>query len=212
MSNKYFQENKHNIMAEAGYSNSYNNNRYQNNNRQQYRKPKWEVEQERKAAQEKDKKEKEEKNLKNCELTESNFPSLGAPTSKVRVWGGEKSFASMATEWEQQKKKEEEEKQKTKEEQNSNSYRRHNVPLPQFHNVRRFIDSEDETEEVEQVHKPNPNEDEEGWTVVDRKKIRREKTIEEKFAEKEQHQEENENTVWGDNTPQEHETCWDTRP
>jgi len=207
---KYIPVNMRNMKTDEKSPSSNANQR--NNDRRPYRKSKWEVEQEQKALEEKKRKEKEEKDLKNCELTDSNFPTLGAPVSKTRVWGGEKSFASMAVEWEHQKKKEEDEKKQQKqEEQAHNQYRRHNVPLPQFHNVRRFIEPEDEVEE-ESKHDPSKNDDG-GWTFVDRKKIRREKTVEEKFAQAAQSlDQEDDNTVWGETAPQEHETCWDTRP
>ena len=79
--------------------------------RQRYhRKSQWELE---KEEQERKQKAVDIETEKKRELTEENFPVLGNSNSSVKVWGGQKTFASLATEWDDKKKKDEiEQKQK----------------------------------------------------------------------------------------------------
>ena len=210
MINKFDQQTKRMMMSDAAAAVRQNNNsRYQNNNsgRRPYRKSKQEVNEEIKRAEEERKKQQDELNQKNCELTETNFPSLGTPTSQVRVWGGTKSFAELAVEWDEKKKKEEHEKKV--EEVVQPVKNRQNVPLPRFNNIHRFVEQED-FEQPEQ--KPTEEDD---WVTVRHKKIRREKTFEEKIQkikEDQSYEDVHDESVWNNDAPQEHETCWDTRP
>lgn len=169
------------------------------------RKSQWQVE---KDDEEKKQKEADIEAEKKREFTEENFPVLGSSSSQVRVWGGEKTFATLATEWNDKMQKDEiEKKQKDTEQQETMFHKRTNIPLPRFHNVHRFVEPEDEEESVP-YQKVDP--EEEGWVTVDRKKYRREKTLEEKFA-RPPTPDENGDTVWDGSAPEEHETCWDER-
>lgn len=126
-------------------------------------------------------------------------------------WGTKKTFASLAAEWDEQAKLAEIQKQQDEhEKQNEMVFSRKTVmPLPRFHNVRRFVEPEEEEEATEQVPQ-NSNPDDEGWVTVDRKKYRREKTIEEKLN-RPVTPDEHDETVWNGDAPEEHETCWDQR-
>lgn len=125
-------------------------------------------------------------------------------------WGDKKSFASLAVEWDEHSKLAELEKQQQEHEKQQDMVfnRKTVMPLPRFHNVRRFVEPEEIEEETEE--KPTvSNPDDEGWTTVDRKKYRRQKTIEEK-ANRPPTPDQDE-TVWDGNGLEEHETCWDQR-
>ncbi len=196
-SNKYIPPNKRNTDTM--------NNTHQQQNRRPYRKPQWEIAEEERRAKEQLKLSAEEERRKNVELTDNNFPSLGSPVSKATAWGGAKSFAALAVEWDEKTKMEE--KQQEKVEEPTTVFRRRNaLPLPQFHNVRRFVEPE---EEEEQPSKPTPVEDD-GWVTVDRRKYRRQKTIEEKLA-RPPTPDQNNDSVWNNDAPEENETCWDER-
>lgn len=124
--------------------------------------------------------------VKEIKKTENDFPSLGSAPSSARVFDhpAGKSFATMATEWtraaEEQKRAEELEK---KDLEALDNLRKYPVALPRFHNVRHFVEPEDDEEEEEQVKQPVQNPEEEGWIEVKpKKKIRRPKTFEEKMA------------------------------
>jgi hypothetical protein len=177
--------------------------------RQRYhRKSHWELEKEEQARKQKD---AEVESEKKRELTEENFPVLGSTSSSVKVWGGPKTFAVLATEWDDKRKKDElEKKQKEIEEQETTFHKRVTAPLPRFHNVHRFVEPEDDEEDAEHPVQQKIDSEEQGWVTVDRKKYRREKTIEEKLA-RPPTPEENDDTVWNGDAHQEHETCWDER-
>lgn len=174
------------------------------------RKSQWQLEQE---EEEKKKVIQQQELEKKKEFTEDNFPSLGSAPTSVKVWGEKKTFAALAVEW--NKKAEEdaiEQKHREKEEQEAALFhRRANVPLPRFHNVHRFVEPEDEDDDEleEEFNQPPANPEEEGWTVVDRAKRRRQKTIEERLERSPTP--ENDDTVWNGDAPNEHETCWDER-
>jgi hypothetical protein len=125
---------------------------------------------------------------------------------RASSWGGKKTFASLAAEWDEHAKIAELDKQQ--EEKDTTFNRKTVMPLPRFHNVRRFVESEEE-ESVEDQPQQTSNPDDEGWVLVDRKKYRREKTLEEKLNRPPTP--ENDGTVWDGNAPEEHETCWDQR-
>jgi hypothetical protein len=170
---------------------------HRRDNRQNY-KSQWQIEQDVKAENNKKKKLEDEKGR---EFNDNNFPSLvSAPTNKT-VWGGQKSFAVLASEWKQTEEVKKESSETEKNEQRSYIYRQ-NLPLPKFHNVRRFVEPEDE----EDTPVETTVNDDSDWKLVDRKKIRREKTIEEKLAETEDI---NDDSVWNADAPEEHETCWE---
>ena len=139
-----------------------------------------------------------------CEYNEANFPSLGNPKNKMAVWGGSKSFAELASEWkikdetENEMLKQNEEIKKTQE---STYLYRQNIPLPKFHNVRRFIEPEDDKEQ-------NVQQEESEWVLVDRKKVRREKTVEELIARRELESSKEANET-NEEQAQEYESCWD---
>lgn len=180
------------------------------NNQQPYRRQRYEVvEEERQAASKKKAEQEQERNSK-CELTEDNFPALGAPVSKMSVWGGgTRSFASLAAEWSEKEKLDESKKTiQEKEELAKPVKHRQNIPLPRFQNVRRFRENDDKPEKVE-----NSNQEESEWTLVERKKYRKEKTFEERIQQLEEkaEQEENDDSVWNNEAPNEHETCWEDR-
>ncbi len=148
------------------------------------------------------------RNEKKDEVEKSESQLKEATTS---TWGTKKTFAALAVEWDEQSKMTELQKQQEEyEKQQDMAYTRKTVmPLPRFHNIRRFVEPEDAEETVEQPPQPS-NPDDEGWTVVDRKKYRREKTIEEKLNRPVTPDEADE-TVWNGDALEEHETCWDQR-
>lgn len=172
-------------------------------------KPQWEVERESNEEVVKQKALEEEKGR---ELTDNNFPRLVALPTKLSVWGGSRSFADLANEWKEKTVEDEISKKNAEDEKNEERtyVYRQNLPLPKFHNVRRFVEADDEEDSyVEAAPQANPTDDDSGWTLVDRKKVRREKTFEEKLAA---HAETTDDSVWNADAPEEHETCWDDKP
>jgi hypothetical protein len=153
------------------------------------------------------------------QFKEEDFPPLST-AQNIKVFDNKPgtSFASLAKDWssvhfEQMaineiRKREEEERERAR-----NSIR---TPLPKFKNFHRFIDTQNDVQEVpyevtyehpEDEEKPvAKNEDDEGWVTVERRKRRKVKhkpTIEEianKASDSEQ-EEEQEDTVW--NVPEE---------
>lgn len=151
----------------------------------------------------------EEIRMKNIEKTEENFPStlLGTGYTRTSTWGG-RSFASLASEWDEETKKQEIIQRIQEKEQDKT-----NFVIPRFHNIRKFTDEEEPPNTiVEELPKDDPD----GWTriVPKKEKLARKKeqkqnqTIEEKFPDEE---EKNDNSVWNDEGPQEYETCWDDK-
>lgn len=190
-------------MRNANHDEKPRNNSYQNN-RRPYRKSKWELDEEDRQSAEKKKIEEEEYRKRNCEVTDTNFPSLGNPPTKMSVWGGTKSFAAMAAEWDEKKKNDDIEKLQQKREE-VHIYHRQNIPLPHFHNIGKFVEPEDDYEDNKTTK--NENTEDSGWTVVDTKKYRREKTLEERLNRPPTP--ENGDSVWNNDAPEEHETCWE---
>jgi len=116
------------------------------------------------------------------------FPQLVNTAAAENKWTGKKSFAIMATEW-----KDAEEIEKIAQQTESFTEFR----LPRFTNQRRYVEPDEEYEEEEApVERTSTDE---GWTEVKPKirKIRREKTIEERIAEEEAAEQE-----------KQAETCW----
>jgi hypothetical protein len=166
--------------------------RYQNTRR--YEKPRWQVLEEEEEIKRKQKQEQ------GMEDNDQNFPSLS--TSVVKTAFVKKSFAEIALAGHE--KSEQEATKKSIEEK----YRteRFNVPLPIFHNVRNFVEPEDDGS----MDEPKTHQTQDDWITVDRKKHRNKKTIEEIVKEDEQEQLNEENTVWSEQL-EEHQTCWDER-
>lgn len=150
---------------------------------------------------------------KKMEDTPENFPALGQiSTSENSVWGGNKSFAQLASEWKQEEDKTEIMKRIEEKEQDKT-----NFAIPKFNNIHRFTEEipqqYQEFDEVEEVSKQDiaKNEEDEWVTVTSRKqrKPKRELTIEEKFPDPE---DQNGNSVWNEDfEKQEYETCWDDK-
>lgn len=141
-----------------------------------------------------------------CELNDTNFPELVKPKNSMSVWGGTKSFAELANEWKSKDESDEilkqsEERRKTQE---SAYVFRQNIPLPKFHNVRRFIEPEDDQD----YNRSNDQQEESDWILVDRKKVHQEKTFEEKIAKREIESAE-ETSKSTEEQAQEYESCWD---
>lgn len=140
---------------------------------------------------------------------DESFPVLGN-MSTIRVAGQQtgKSFASMASEWavDAERQKKDDDLKKHYRETLDERYNHPAISLPRFHNVRHFVEPEDDEEE--ETKPTSTNNDEGGWIEVRRKnKTRRPKTFEEKLAEDELNQAEpkNEDTVWN---AEDDETYW----
>lgn len=159
------------------------------------------IEQE-KAIQQK----QEERLQKSIENTEENFPSLSGSRLVTKAWStGTKTFAQLANEWSE--KTVEDALLKPKQDESIHPVQRQSYTLPTFHNVHRFVEPEDE--QIEEEEQPHSSNNDDGWVVVARK-VRREKTIEEKLNRPETPP--TDETVWNaDGHPAEHETCWDER-
>lgn len=70
---------------------------------------------------------------------EEEFPTLGTTSSSTKVWGGTKTFAALAIEWDEKTKREAEELEALKAYQEETIVvPRHTRQLPRFHNVRRL--------------------------------------------------------------------------
>lgn len=156
------------------------------------------------------KKQHEVELVKGLEITEDNFPLLGKTLgpSKVVVW--DKKFSDLALEWKTETDKRLEEEKIQKEFANSQVVNGTHPPkmfkLPQFTNKHRYVEEEEEEEKAISQEASNP--EEEGWTLVDKRKIRRKKTFEEVVNRPPTPDE----GAWNEDGPAEHETCWDERP
>lgn len=142
---------------------------------------------------------------------EEEFPTL-VENSQIRVFGSAsgKTFASLASSW--AKDAEAQQAQETAKKQENETLemlrKRRMAPLPQFHNVRRFIEPEDDVEEEEEeTPKTSTDPNEQGWTEVrSKKKYRKPKTFEERMARPPTPDESNKDeTVW---TTADDETYW----
>ena len=106
------------------------------------------------------------------EKPKEEFPALVTTTNVVQKnWNGKKKFSDMAVQF---SKRSEEQKNREEIEKNVNEYH-YNNNLPQFHNIGKFIEPEDD--EFNQV-KDTPYE-EDGWINVKNSKIRKVKNMEE---------------------------------
>lgn len=140
---------------------------------------------------------------------EDSFPALSNVNAvQVSQKHSGRSFATLASDWAKHsdREKEEDDLKKRYHQTLEEGHRHSAISLPKFHNVRHFVEPEDD--EQEETKPPATNTDEEGWIEVRHKKRnRRPKTFEEKLAEDELNQEEppKEETVW--NT-EDDETYW----
>jgi hypothetical protein len=142
---------------------------------------------------------------------EDEFPTLTSAPPAVRVWGGTTTFAEKAREWSEQAARDAEEalarKQAEAEVRPPNAAR----ALPRFHNVRRFVEQEEEVEEEENDY-VKPNDEDSGWTLVERKARKKPKSLtqiaDEELAKASD--EDRGDSVWNDDKEL-HETCWDER-
>ena len=141
---------------------------------------------------------------KKRENTEENFPKL-VSHHESRAWStGSKTFAQLASEWDEQSKNDE--SVKKEEDPIEESLRtRYNNRLPRFRNVHRFVEPE-EPESDESVEREVHDD---GWKTVVHRKPRREKTIEEKFSRPLTPPQD---SVWNaGEQANDHETCWDEK-
>lgn len=160
------------------------------------RKPSWKAEEEK----------QESARISKLITTETNFPSLPSGYAKApNIWGGSKSFASLASEW---KEKSDEDKAAEEHERLRQIRMASTAPTPRFYRMQPIEDDYYENEEV--VHKPENSE--EDWTLIS-KKVRVAKEISHEQLDKEYAEAENEkqeNNMWNDQ-PRDHETYWDER-
>lgn len=124
------------------------------------------------------------------------------------------TFAKLAAEWAKDNQEQMTlESFKKQEDESISSLRKNRMaPLPQFHNIRHFVEPEEENQE--QVEK-NTNPDEEGWVEVKRKKkyVRKNKMLDDDEPERapspEEEKEEQKDTVWDQQDDE--DTYWKNR-
>lgn len=135
---------------------------------------------------------------------EEEFPALLNTPPAVKVWGGNKSFATMVEEF---KEKHEIEVEKQQTEKNDQlKFQRNQRSLPYITNVHNFIEPEDDNHVAEPLPKRQKIEDEEGWITVDHRKYRKQKSIEEIANRPPTPPEDNEDSVWNTENVEEYET------
>jgi hypothetical protein len=120
-------------------------------------------------------------------VSEDNFPSLGNGVASTKVFDqpSGQSFASLATSWakDAERVKRADDLKKQYDDYHNHLHKHPTVSLPKFHNVRHFVEPEDDDEEVENAKPSIVNNEDEGWVEVrQKKKARRPKTFEEKMA------------------------------
>lgn len=142
---------------------------------------------------------------------EDEFPTLVPAQTSHRVWGGTSTFAEKAREWKEQADTQKEENKVALEVELDRASSINRV-LPKFHNIRRFVET-DEAEshaQPEAVKPSNAQDDESGWILVERKLRKKQKTLteiaDEDFAKASD--EEHDDSVWNEDK-QLHETCWE---
>lgn len=156
-------------------------------------------------------KKEEEDKRKALANTDENFPTLGGSSMPNKSsWSGNKSFASLASEWKDL------DNEKKLEEERSRVHEIRNRTIVFSHKISHYDDIEEEDSYDSTGHVPSQtNPEEDGWTTIS-KKIRpiREKTLEEleREAEDERKEREEQESMWAANQPQEYETYWDKRP
>jgi hypothetical protein len=167
-------------------------------------------------------KQKQEEDLvKGMVMNDTNFPPLSSAdkSSSGVVWN--KKFSTLASEWKTDAERHAEE-EKIKMEFHKSQDLASNATdtasgtaalppkafkLPQFTNAHRYV--EEEAEDDEAGKPAAAGVDDNTWTLVDTNKLRRKKTFEE--MEEQGSLTPDEDGVWKDDLPAEHETCWDER-
>jgi hypothetical protein len=171
--------------------------------------PQWKKDQE---AAELVKKQQEVEIAKGMEKTEQNFPPLSRAIGSSRVVVWEKKFSELASDWKSEADKHIEEEKMQQEFAKSQITKAPSVPVPKtfklpvFANKHRYVEEEEEEEKPKQA--PPSDLDDSGWTLVDTRKVRRKKTFEEVVNRPPTPEEDG---VWKDDAPAEHETCWEDR-
>lgn len=154
------------------------------------RKPAWKIDEEK----------RETVRLSQLIPTETNFPTLpSSAPKKVTIWGGERSFSALASEW-----KEVGDEQKEAEERERRHQVRMNAVVPRFYKIQP-LPEENIEEEAKTAATPYDE-----WTVVSKKaRAPKDTSLEQmdKDYEKELLREES-NSMWNDQ-PRDHETYWD---
>ena len=140
---------------------------------------------------------------------EKEFPSLGQNV-QTRTFGSAdgKSFASLASTWAKDADQQKLQELTKKEEEKTLELirKRRMAPLPQFHNVRRFVEPEDEEYAEEEKPSAPVDPDEQGWTeVITKKKYRKPKTFEEQMNRPNSPESMNDETVWNG---EDNDTYW----
>jgi hypothetical protein len=152
--------------------------------------------------------ERENERLSNLVQTESNFPTLSSGESKTRPkWGGQKSFAALATEW---KEKTDEEKEAEEHERLRQVRMACTTAVPRFYRMH-SIEENEVYESGEIIDKPqNADED---WTLISKKARPPPKEVTHEQLDKEYAAIEkgnDEKSMWNDE-PRDYETYWDER-
>ena len=165
------------------------------------RKPSWKIEEE----------EREQQRMSKLIQTESNFPTLSSGEPKTTPkWGGQKSFARLASEW---KEKSDEEK-KAEEDERVRQIRTACSPVvPRFYRMHSIEEDQiyDNGEIIDKL--PNVENSEEDWTLISKKarpppKEVTHEQLDREYAEIEKGNEDK--SMWNDE-PRDHETYWDER-
>lgn len=162
------------------------------------RKLSWKIEEE----------EREHARLSNLIQTESNFPNLSSGKPKATpTWGGQKSFASLASEW---KEKTDEEKEAEERERLRQVRTACRTTVPRFYRMQ-SIEENKVYENGEIVDKPQNADDD--WTLISKKARPPPKEVTHEQLDKEYAAIENgndEKSMWSDE-PRDYETYWDER-
>jgi hypothetical protein len=136
------------------------------------------------------------------------FPSLGTGVAKPVVVG-EHSMAKLAASWSKNADEKKFQEDARREDQDTLELlrRRHTFPMPQFHNIRRFVEPE-ETEEAEEAAPATQIDPEEsGWVEVrSKRKPRKQKSFEEEMNRPQTPEDTTADTVW--NSHEEGDTYW----
>jgi hypothetical protein len=118
----------------------------------------------------------EEEEIVKPEEKKEEFPSLVTTTNAVtKTWEGSKKFSDVAVQY---KIRSEEQKTINEIENNVNMRYGNNRDLPVFHNPGRFIEPEDDNV-YNYSKRVKVEENDEGWTSVSNKKLRKPKNMEE---------------------------------
>lgn len=160
------------------------------------RKPSWKVEEEK----------KENNRLSKLVTTESNFPALPSGYAKApTTWGGQKSFALLASEW---KNKGDEEKEAMERDRLRQVRISTNIETPRFYRMQPI--EEDTYNNIDSIDRPENAEEE--WTLISKKvRVAKEITHEQLDKEYAEIEQGNDNANMWNDQPRDHETYWDER-